>query len=181
MKTRLVLSPSLRVADDQVSRCDAPSGAQSLQDKVLRLEKLISHAESLWNINSSGQNEYAAPTVLGLPSGQAVDAELNDFDAPEVLKVTNVERSGYDADLEEKTETDYEPRPEENVQTNSVLNPKVNAKEALQPIDLEMLKRTVSVIIREELRGTLGEKITSNIRKLVRGEIEVINNTSKKE
>ena len=39
-------------------------------------------------------------------------------------------------------------------------------------IDIDMLRDMVSEIIREELRGTLGERITRNLRQLVRREIE---------
>ena len=40
-------------------------------------------------------------------------------------------------------------------------------------IDYEALKPVVADITRKELRGILGEKITTNIRSLVRREIEV--------
>ena len=39
-------------------------------------------------------------------------------------------------------------------------------------LDIEMLRDMVSEIIRAELRGTLGERITRNLRQLVRREIE---------
>lgn len=40
------------------------------------------------------------------------------------------------------------------------------------PIDEAMLQEVVSDLIREELRGALGQKITRNVRKLVRQEIQ---------
>ncbi|PRY23580.1 hypothetical protein CLV78_10470 [Aliiruegeria haliotis] len=42
---------------------------------------------------------------------------------------------------------------------------------ALTPMDEEMLRALVVEIVHEELRGKLGEKITQNVRKLVRREI----------
>ena len=38
-------------------------------------------------------------------------------------------------------------------------------------IDMEMLRDLISDVIREELQGPLGERITRNVRKLVRQEI----------
>ncbi|MCP1169279.1 hypothetical protein NHG85_12235, partial [Limimaricola sp. ASW11-118] len=38
-------------------------------------------------------------------------------------------------------------------------------------VDEEMLRRIVTEVLREELRGPLGDRITSNLRKLVRREI----------
>lgn len=40
-----------------------------------------------------------------------------------------------------------------------------------RPFDEEMLRDLVRDIIREELQGALGERITRNVRKLVRSEI----------
>ena len=39
------------------------------------------------------------------------------------------------------------------------------------PIDLEVLRRVVGDILRQELQGALGERMTRNVRKLVRAEI----------
>ena len=40
------------------------------------------------------------------------------------------------------------------------------------PVDFEALRPIVADIIRDELRGELGEKITANIRRMVHREIE---------
>lgn len=39
------------------------------------------------------------------------------------------------------------------------------------PIDREMLRTLIGEVLREELQGTLGERMTRNVRKLVRAEI----------
>ena len=57
---RLVLSPSLRIADDPMVVGDAVGAKQSLQDKILRLEELISHKEGLSDSDNVGQDEYAS-------------------------------------------------------------------------------------------------------------------------
>ena len=43
---------------------------------------------------------------------------------------------------------------------------------AMADLDIETLRDMVTEIIRDELRGTLGERITRNLRVLVRREIE---------
>ena len=45
------------------------------------------------------------------------------------------------------------------------------AEEALAGLDLALLQRLVSDMLRQELRGPLGERITQNVRKLVRREV----------
>ena len=39
------------------------------------------------------------------------------------------------------------------------------------PIDMDVLRRLVADILRQELQGALGERVTRNVRKLVRAEI----------
>ena len=39
------------------------------------------------------------------------------------------------------------------------------------PLDREMLRSLIGEVLREELQGTLGERMTRNVRKLVRAEI----------
>lgn len=56
-------------------------------------------------------------------------------------------------------------RPERNTPSGSVLN----ADDQL--MDEEALRDLVSEIVRAELQGALGERITRNVRKLVRREI----------
>jgi hypothetical protein len=41
-------------------------------------------------------------------------------------------------------------------------------------LDEETLRRIVAEVVREELQGALGERITRNIRKLVRREIRLV-------
>jgi hypothetical protein len=49
--------------------------------------------------------------------------------------------------------------------------PRVRPGAALDPLDEEVLRPIVARLIREELQGELGERITRNVRKLVRREI----------
>ena len=73
-----------------------------------------------------------------------VDAALGEFDAPAALRAVTV-----------------------NSQTL------LRAAET-ERLNSEKLRETVAEIIREELRGTLGEKITQNIRQMVEREIQSV-------
>ena len=73
-----------------------------------------------------------------------VDAALGEFDAPAALRAVTV-----------------------NSQTL------LKAAET-ERLNSEKLRETVAEIIREELRGTLGEKITQNIRQMVEREIQSV-------
>jgi hypothetical protein len=167
---RLVLSPSLRIADDPVVVGDAVGAKQSLQDKILRLEELISHTEGLSDPDNAGQDGYAAHPVSGLPWEKVVDAALSDFETPVVSHAIHGEEPNSDSDPTTEAEAGHD------------LDPEVDEEEKPSSYSLDpvMLKALISEIIREELRGSLGENITSNIRKLVRGEIEALLATSKK-
>jgi hypothetical protein len=48
------------------------------------------------------------------------------------------------------------------------------AAEAADLLDDATLRRIVAEVVREELQGSLGERITRNVRKLVRREIRIV-------
>ncbi len=82
--------------------------------------------------------------------------DSEDFEAPTARAMPWSDHSAAEADVDAK-EPDAE-----NVDV-------IAADEAV--LDEEMLRELVSDIVREELQGALGERITRNVRKLVRREI----------
>ncbi|WP_163846109.1 hypothetical protein [Pseudooceanicola aestuarii] len=66
---------------------------------------------------------------------------------------------GYAAPAQDAPDTDHLPSAQP-------------AATALEALDEDMLRAIVSDIVREELQGPLGERITRNVRKLVRREIQ---------
>ena len=177
----LFLGPALRVADDQRISREETSGAQSLQDKILRLEELISHAEGLWDLDNTGKEEYAGRSVSGLPWKKFVDTATSDFDLPVDLNAVRDESAISDQGPEVPAENDLAPYPETNVRDDYANKLDANVEKSLQSHNLVMLKQLVCEIIQEELSGPMGEKITSNIRRLVREEIEDVLQISKNE
>lgn len=180
-KKKLFLGPALRVADDQKIEREASGGAQSLQDKILRLEELISHAEGLRDPDNAGTDEYAGRSVSGLPWKKFVDTATSDFDLPIDLNAIYDEGAISGPEPEVLAENDLAPDPETDARDDYTNNPETNFEEPMLSLNLEMLKQVVSEVLHEDLRGPTGEKITSNIRRLVREEIEAILQSSNSE
>ena len=103
---------------------------------------MIARSEGPWEPDSAGQDDYAGKQVTGFPWEQVVDAALGEFDAPAALRAVQV---------------DFE-TPSQSANKESLNSGK--------------LRETVAEIIREELRGALGEKITQYIRQKVQREIQ---------
>jgi hypothetical protein len=173
-KNILVLSPSLRIADNQGFLGDASTGVESLQGKILRLEKLISRAEVSCDRYNAGQDEYLAELGSGLPSEKLFDEAISDFDAPEVSHSMNRDYSGSATGPEVVSQPSSTTYSGANTKSKSSLDFDVDTVDEFQSVDPEILKQLVSMILREELSGSLGEKITSNIRSLIRAEVGAV-------
>ena len=124
----------------------------SLGDKIAALETLIARGQQEFEPDEAGESDSAAieePVV----EWDDVEEQLPEFEsehakAPEVLE----------ADSETLPEFVAAPR-DLDVEEDSVL-------------DENALRELVSDIVREELQGVLGQRITRNVRKLVRREIQ---------
>jgi hypothetical protein len=178
-KNRLFLSPSLRIDDGQNFWLDVSRGGQSLQDKILRLETLISKIERKGDTDKAGQDQNVNQPLSELSLEQGDEAQLSDFDAPVIKHESNEQDTILDTEPEAHIEIEATPVYGVNPQASSSLDAEITVGESFQPLDPEMLRQFISEVIREDLRGALGEKITSNIRKLVRGELEAMLSSSK--
>ena len=180
-KTRLVLSPSQRITDRQNSMNHISRVTQSLEDKVVRLEELISHSEALSAPVRAAREQYAGRPASNLSLEKAEDVAPADFVMTEFLHAKNRNDPGVFSEPEVKPTTTAPPHSEVNAHASFAFQSNTYDKDTSQSHHSEALKQLVSKIIREELRGPLGEKITFNIRKLVRGEIESVTKTSNNE
>ena len=178
-KNRLFLSPSMRVDDSENSSIDVSSGGQSLKHKVLRLEALISKIEGKTDTDNAGQEENVNKSVSELYLEQGGEAQLSDFDAPVIKYESNGQKIRLDTEPKVSNEIAAVPIDGANVQANSSVDAEITVGEGFQSSDLELFRKFISEVIREDLRGALGEKITSNIRNLVRVELEEILSSSK--
>ena len=142
---KLLLGPALRVVEGRkLDRAKQAPVSGNLEAKISKLEEIIARSEGPWEPDNAGQDDYAGKQVNGFPWEQVVDAALGEFDAPPALRAVQ-----FNSDT---------PSP-------SVASDSFNS---------EQLRDTVAEIIREELRGALGEKITQNIRQMVKREIQSV-------
>ena len=149
---KFILVPSLRVTEEpHVS--NAPL-SKTLEEKISRLEEMITETEGRWEPGPDGQDDYAGRPVTGLARKEVVDAALSEIDGDldggtTEEKSDHVDKAPYEAGAGQYP----------------------NAVRSVQ-VDYEDLRPMVADIIRDELRGVLGEKITANIRRMVHREIE---------
>lgn len=125
---------------------DEADDMRPLGEKIAALEEVIGRTDDQWEPDDLGVDEYAGTQVETL--------EWEDTD-PEPAEQAYTQ------------ETAREPQPAEDPDTG-VFDEDLTA-EAL--LDEAALRDLVADIVREELQGVLGERITRNVRKLVRREI----------
>ena len=149
---KFILAPSLRVTEEP-SVSNVPLN-ETLEEKISRLEEMITETEGPWEPDTAGQDDYAGRPVTGLPWEEVIDAALIEIDG-DLDGDTTEEKSEHVDNAPSEAGVDQDP-----IAVRSV------------PVDYEALRPMVADIIRDELRGVLGEKITANIRRMVHREIE---------
>lgn len=165
-RSKLVLTPDCRVAppkpDPAPARFDRPvenpftsdpTDQQTLEERIAELEQAVAASATDWE-----------------PDGSEAGAGTLPEDFPPVFTATKRPehranpRSWATVEQPQDTATSNTP-PDE-----SAAFYEDNGEEAV--LDEEMLRDLVAEIVREELQGALGERITRNVRKLVRAEIQ---------
>jgi len=118
--------------------------SESLTSKIAALEAVIGKTDDQWEPDDTGSSDYSgteAPSMKWDDVGSDNDADNAEGDNAETVEV------------------DVEPQQAAFSQS------------ADEILDEDALRDIVSEIVREELQGALGERITRNVRKLVRREI----------
>jgi hypothetical protein len=143
---RLILSPEQRVTPPRKPAAPIPTLvlSNSLEAKVSQLEDIISRIDGTWEPDGAEEhNDYSGHVTSALPWDRVADAPKDHFDvvAPDTIM-----------------DTPIDPEPAEPVVP-------------LNEVEMEAFRELVGKIVRDELKGSLGEKITTNIRKMVRREI----------
>lgn len=195
------LNQEIRVASEledgdeaEQGSLSATSKAAALSAKIEELESAIGSIVGAWE---PSEEDEEAP----MASDVSQDALSWEDDVPEDVKPTRLYEIGPDVDVEEPTDTMFhdvhddadEPvdrtassEADNGFQASTVFSGAGSAESTsgslaeddfpdytadTQIIDEEMLRDMVSEIVRAELQGALGERITRNVRKLVRREI----------
>jgi len=196
---RLILTPALRVVapgkdldDDEVPELPASLIAPEEDDDVISedmaedlkalsaLEATIAELEAAVDGHpefepdggeESSVLDYPPKLVHGARAAAAAQ------DAPRRRLTLGVPAGVEDGEAEDDGAGDDEPLAEPVGTLRLVPRPEEAAPEAGEGevdevlLDEEALRQMVSEIVREELQGVMGERITSNIRKLIRREI----------
>lgn len=125
------------------------ANASSLESTIAELEAAIDQQNGEWEPDGSGFEE-AASTRAATP--EPVQEWVDSASKEAVAKEASNAMDNKDTDADRLTD-------EESV------------------IDEETLRGIVADIVRQELQGVLGERITRNVRKLVRREINLVLST----
>ncbi|ASM72914.1 MULTISPECIES: hypothetical protein [Roseobacteraceae] len=123
-----------------------PVAPQSLSAKIAVLEEVIARTDDQWEPDGAGRDDYAGTEQPAMAWEDASDDSEDDTgEAPEATIF---------AGQAPRTDT-----------SDDVLSSDEDV------LDEAALRDLVSDIVRQELQGALGERITRNVRKLVRREI----------
>ncbi|NOC81855.1 hypothetical protein [Ruegeria sp. HKCCD6428] len=156
-------------ADDATEGHSAETGstddpAISLSAKIEALEAAIAQTEDQWEPDGDSADAYSGTPTHSLPwnveeefaAARTVvltDQEDTDDPQPESASIQNAEfiRAGRPAESDRATE--------------------VVVDVSTTDLDEETLRELIAEVVRQELQGAMGERITRNVRKMVRREI----------
>lgn len=132
-----------------------PAEAEDLESRIAELEAVIGETPGEWEPDGSEEEVEEPQTVVF--EHAAWSARRDDL-APE------------EADVVEETVAEPVEAVEDSASEEGDTLFDAGFEEAL--IDEDILREMVQKLVREELQGTVGERITRNVRRLVRREIQ---------
>ena len=150
--------------------------AIALSTKIAALETAIGKIAGTWEPDDPGDSAYAGTEP------EAMEWEDEEPATEEAEAPAFAHRYGVTVDDDPEETAEAAPVEEEPVEEPVATEPEPTPVAAKAPkgidlasdeqiLDEEMLRDLVSEIVRAELQGALGERITRNVRKLVRREI----------
>lgn len=158
---------------------------QELTAKIAALEDVIAKTPDQWEPDGTDEDPYSGTAVQSLSweddvdldgSGKPVSKENTETVStnPEPV-ITQEPEAVVSGETDETSPSDSVDRPPSDTAVFE-LGPEMLRPEMLNPddavLDEDALRELVSDIVRQELQGALGERITRNVRKLVRREIQ---------
>ncbi|MFX0546482.1 hypothetical protein ACEWPL_013145 [Roseovarius sp. S1116L3] len=166
--------------------------AESLKARVAELEEVVARQVDQWDPDGAGSDENSASPVSPLPWEEDAtgddEAEADSSDAERAIDEAiakaaeapaKPEPASADADHDDAEDIPdnfaaAEPHEADARRSPYVLHDDENAELFAgndEFLDEDALRDLVADIVRQELQGALGERITRNVRKLVRREI----------
>src|SRR6056297_295876 len=140
-----VSDPTDAVSDDAAT----PLGAQAAE-----FEAAVADRDDQWEPDGLSEDDYAGGAVTALDWQDADELSADPDLEPADEQASDAYAQAWDS---------YEPKEDDPADTAFSFDDAV--------IDEDTLRDMVAEIVRQELQGTLGERITRNVRKLVRREI----------
>lgn len=175
---KLLLTPALRIVPEPEAVAEPEPAFHSVRNHVEEEARFIAVEDDEAEVASAVvtpladyyEDEEAAPAVGAasvIPDAAFAEPEPQAEPQPGPVMA----EAGPDLDWADAAEAAVRAELEEEVGAASYAHILDDAPEAAAALDEEALRDLVRDIIREELQGTLGERITRNVRKLVRAEV----------
>lgn len=157
-------------ASELVEGKSAPGGADLLSAKIAALEKAIGRIPGGWDAEEPETPELSVPEPLAMAWEDDVELDATGAPIPASKKPEPkpAPLRQAEAPVEAASYTDEDAFEEEDAPE---IQDDIKALGGEEYFDEEMLRDLVGEIVRAELQGALGERITRNVRKLVRREI----------
>lgn len=131
---------------------------ESLSAKIEVVEAVIAQTDDDWEPDGLSEDAYSGT--------RGATMEWQDHVAQDAgSDPVGGDAASFDSDPLDYRDEGLEPGEQDIVDERSILSPEDGY------LDEESLRELVADIVREELQGALGERITRNVRKLVRREI----------
>ncbi|MDV4168367.1 hypothetical protein [Rhodovulum sp. FJ3] len=173
---KLVLTPALRI-QPQESKVEEPAEAEAaptddweevtLEDRIAELEAAVASSDEEYE--PDGSELEAGTPAMDLSAFEDDTFELSPEHAVAPEPDAEAAAEPEAAEVVEDTAQEAEEEPAEA--TSETTEDNVFEDDLSEVFDEEMLRDLVSEFVRKELQGELGERITRNVRKLVRREI----------
>ncbi len=171
-------------ASDEVTCDDGPDawdGGEGgniapLEDRIAEVEAAVAARHDEWEPDGDSTDPYSGSEVTPMAwedyASEPQDEAEEPDPAPEVATLV-LDREGWQAGAEQAEDVDTDRNAPEAGEDHRDSDESGRGLwfEDDAVIDEEALRDMVSEIVRQELQGALGERITRNVRKLVRREI----------
>jgi hypothetical protein len=146
-----------------------PSSSDRLSAKIAALETAIGRIPGGWDAEEPEVSEFIAPEPLAMAWEDDVDLDATGAPMSTPIKKAVLKPKTMDpekiADVSPQADADLKD------DDTSEMSEAAKGLGGDEYFDEEMLRDLVGEIVRAELQGALGERITRNVRKLVRREI----------
>lgn len=150
-------------AAEQDVELNGSQRVSAVVQKIAELEAKVARSSGQWEPDGVSRDPYAGTNIETLEWQDHYDTGDDEADGDEAL--TSPDQDGSEADFAADTLA-------EEAVTEAALDALDADSGEESYLDEESLRELVADIVRSELQGALGERITRNVRKLVRREIQ---------